>query len=531
MDRSPGRPQGLTQAGRLAALALAAVAIGVRVFGLGRESLWLDEGATWRMVTRPMHGIVEAARTDVHPPLFFLVERLVTSLAGQSEAPLRLVSALASILSVPLAARLAWRAFGPRAAWGAAVLVALSAYQVSYAQEARPYALLGLLALASAESLLAVLAGGGAPAAVAWALATTALLYTHAHAVFVVLAELVAVAWWLRRPGGRRPARALLAPAAFVALAFAPWLGVLGTQVTRVASGFWIARPGPVELVRTFVQFAGSVPLAAALGLLALAAIAPSRRAAIAPRRDRPARRAKHAAPEPARPAKATPPAVSLARLLVVSLALVPLLAPFALSFVGPPIYLSRAAFAASLALALLAAGGWARLPRVAGRVVGALVVAACLPPLVDVHRLTWKEPWRDAVRWLESRAQPGDLVLVTAPYYRDGVFAYYHRPGGLEIRAVPDHDGPFTSADADSLAPALAGHPRAFLVRARADDPDWLLPAALAAGHRVVAHREWDVTPPPPSRPRPVRALDVICYAAPDSSAPSNDPPRPTGR
>jgi hypothetical protein len=67
--------------------------------------------------------------------------------------------------------------------------------------------------------------------------------------------------------------------------------------------------------------------------------------------------------------------------------------------------------------------------------------------------------------------------------------------------------------------------------VRARADDPDWLLPAALATGHSVVAHREWTVTPPPPSRPRPVRAFDVICYAAPDSSPPSNPSRPPSGR
>lgn len=491
---------------RLAALAIGVVAVALRVRGLGRESLWLDEGFTWRLTQLTPGGVIAASRADVHPPLFPLLVGLLVRIFGDGETALRALSAAGSCAAVHLTWRLARRAYGPAAAWGAAVLVTLSAFQVRYAQEARPYALFGALALASAEALLASLERGRARARVAWAAATAALLYTHAHGAFVLLAEALAVAWWMRTPQGRRAARALAVPAAAVAAAFLPWAFVLLEQTRRVGRAFWIAHPAPFDLVRTLGEFAGSATLLGLLGALVVLGLA------------RPP-----AAP-PTAPDGAAPPA----RSLVVLLALVPLLVPFAVSLAGPAIYLTRAAIASSLALAILAAAGWAALrPRV--RAAAAIVVAlACVPPLVELHTRTYKEPWREAVAWLEREARPGDLVLVTAPWYRDGVYAYYARRRDLDVRRAPLHEGAIGPDDVEALAPTLARHPRVWLVRARADDPRGLLPAALAAGRERVAYRDWQVTPVGLTRARRVRAFDVFCYAAPAFSAPavSSRPP-----
>lgn len=495
----------------LAALALAAVAVALRVWGLGRESLWLDEGFTWRLTQLPPLAVIAASRQDVHPPLFPLLVGAVVRLFGDCETTLRSVSVAGSCAAVFFAWRLARRAFGPAAAWGAAALVALSAFQVRYAQEARPYALFGGLALASADALLCSLAGGRVRARVAWVAATTALVYTHAHGAFVVLAEALAVAWWMRSAGGRRAARVMAVPAAAVLAAFLPWAFVLGEQARRVIRAFWIAHPAPFDLVRTLYEFAGSATLLALLGALAALGLA------------RPA--APDADHLPASPAPPPP-----ARALVVSLALVPLLVPFAISLAGPAVYLTRASIASSLALAILAATGWAGLPARLRAFVAVVAIAACVPPLVALQRNVYKEPWRDAVAWLEREAQPGDLVLVTAPWYRDGVFAYYAKRRDLDVRPAPLHEGPVTLADIEALSTTLAQHPRAWLVRARTEDPEELLPAALAAGRERVAWREWLVTPPGLTRTHRVRAFDVFCYAAPAFSAPPVSP-RPRGR
>ena len=492
-----------------AALAIALAAVALRVYGLGRESLWLDEGFTWRLARLAPLDAIAASRGDVHPPLFTLLVGLLVRLFGDGETTLRAVSVVASCASVLLAWRLARRAFGETAAWGAAALVALSAFQVRYAQEARAYALLGALSLASADALLASLAGRRVRARVAWAFATAALLYTHASAAFVVLAEVMALAWWMRRPEGRAAARGMLLPAVAVVASFLPWVAVLREQVGRVSQTFWIARPSPFDLVRTLDEFAGSVPLLALLGLLAVFGFS---RAAARPDST------KASGHEPA-----SGDFTGLARVLVVALALVPLLVPFALSLAGPAVYLTRAALPASLALAIVAAAGWAALPSRGRALVALLAVAASVPPLVAHHRNTYKEPWRDAVNRLEQKARPGDLVLVTAPWYRDGVFAYYSRRRDLDVRRTPLHEGPVGASDIDTLATALAQHPRAWLVRARADDPQGLLPQALAAGREQTERWEWTVTPAGLTRARGgVRALEIFCYAAPASSSPS---------
>jgi hypothetical protein len=501
----------------LAALAIALATVALRVYGLGRESLWLDEGFTWRLARLAPWDAIAASRGDVHPPLFVLLVGLLVRMFGDCETTLRAVSVVASCASVLLAWKLARRAFGETAAWGAAMLVALSAFQVRYAQEARAYALLGSLALASADALLASLAGGRTRARVAWAVSTTALLYTHASGAFVVLAELVAVAWWMRRPEGRAVSRGMLLPAVAVVASFLPWVAVLREQVGRVSQAFWIARPAPLDVLRTLFEFAGSVPLMALLGLLTAVGFLPTAA--------RPA--TTHASGHEPPAGNASGPA----RVLVFALALVPLLVPFALSLAGPAVYLTRAALPASLALSIVAAAGWAALPSRARALVAVLVVAASLPPLVAHHRNTYKEPWREAVTWLEQKARPGDLVLVTAPWYRDGVFAYYARRRDLDVRRTPLHEGPVVASDIDSLALALAQHPRAWLVRARADDPQGLLPTALAAGREQIEHWEWTVTPVGLTRVRGgVRALEIFCYAAADSSPPPVSS-RPQGR
>jgi len=514
-DATPSSPASRTSARNawFAALAIAAVAVALRVWGIGRESLWLDEGFTWRLASLPPLEAIAASRGDVHPPLFVLLVGALLRLFGECETTLRAVSAVASGVSVLLAWRLARRAYGETAAWGAAALVALSAFQVRYAQEARSYALLGALALASADALLAALESGRARAKGAWALATAALLYTHAHAVFVVLAEALALVPALRTAAGRRAARGLLLPALAVGLAFAPWAATLAEQAARVSRSFWTARPVPFDLVRTAWEFAGSTPLLVLLGLLAAFGLE---------------RGARGAARDGAG-AGVAPPHRTTARAMVAALLLVPVLVPFAVSLAGPAVYLTRAALPASLALAIAAAAGWAALPGRARVTLALLLVAASLPPLADLHTRTWKEPWREAVPWLEREAHAGELVLVTAPWYRDGVFARYARRADLDVRAFPSHEGAVTAADVEALRPALAARPRVWLVRARADDPEGLLPAALAAGRDTAAWREWLVTPPGLTRRREVRAFEVFCYAArafPDSSVSS----RPRG-
>lgn len=146
---------------RTSALLLALItllALAVRVWALGSRALLPDEGSSLYFSQLPL-SLLLWAHCDPHPPGYYLLLRGVAGL-GQSESWLRLPSALAGALAVPLTwavgrtAMCATAAPGQRwpdqAALLAAALVACAPLAIWYSQEARPYALLATLALAMA---------------------------------------------------------------------------------------------------------------------------------------------------------------------------------------------------------------------------------------------------------------------------------------------------------------------------------------------------------------------------------------------
>src|SRR5438552_12186777 len=104
-------------------LALAAI---LRFAGLGRESLWLDEGYSVRVASGPVASVLAGAGQDIHPPLYYLLLHGWMRLAGHSEAAVRSLSAVAGCLTVAIAWMLGRRLLEARAGLIAALLVALS---------------------------------------------------------------------------------------------------------------------------------------------------------------------------------------------------------------------------------------------------------------------------------------------------------------------------------------------------------------------------------------------------------------------
>ena len=113
----------------------------LRLWELGSQSLWLDEVFTARVAPLDLAGILSAIRMDLDtPPLHPFVVHAFLAL-GDSEFVLRLPSAFASILCVPLVYVVARRMLGWQTGLLAAALMACSPYAVYYAQEARMYGL------------------------------------------------------------------------------------------------------------------------------------------------------------------------------------------------------------------------------------------------------------------------------------------------------------------------------------------------------------------------------------------------------
>jgi mannosyltransferase len=74
----------------------------LRFYGLGFQSLWSDELASWDISTREtISKVIGGLRGDDHPPLYFLILRFAQWIFGDSEWALRLPSAFAGWLCIP----------------------------------------------------------------------------------------------------------------------------------------------------------------------------------------------------------------------------------------------------------------------------------------------------------------------------------------------------------------------------------------------------------------------------------------------
>lgn len=454
-----------------AALAVAAL---LRLFRLDEARLWFDEVMTARWVALPWPEMVQAALTDMHPPLYFALLKGWTVWAGTSDWALRLPSAVASCAAVALTAALAWHLAGARAARWAAWFAALSPYLLHYGQEARMYAVVSALAAALALLWARYARGTVDRLGLGFALCAAALAATHYYGVFYVMAlagSAALLAWWRGRitavAWGVAPA--LLAAAAALGLAALLARGQAGGAyelgLAAIPGGLWSLLGGPELLPSSAAVHARGlraalpyVPLAA-LGLAVLAVLGGSGFGRLA-------------AP---------------ARLLVASGLAGALLTPFAAQLVAAvdvnPRYLAPAL---PLLLALLAAGAPAHLvPGVRTAAVFGLLGVLALGSAVHLSRPGHgREDIASLERWMATHLEPDEPLLVTS--FEMAILAAHHWPE-RDVRLFPETRVVVTPENADALAAALpfpAEQPRAVYVFGRAwlSDPDGALRGALRA-------------------------------------------------
>jgi len=227
------------------AVALLTVAgAALRLFHIGRPSLWYDEAYSVHLASMSLSEATAWTARDVVPPLYYYVLHFWQGLFGTSEVAVRSFSALAGTLTIPVAYKVGKTLFGRLAGLLTAVLVALSPLYIWYSQEARMYAMLTFLGLVSGWFLLRVLMSGQDRerryAWVGFLLASVATSYTHTAGLFLLAFYAVAfVVGWLAAYRGRWVvfAEGALVLAAFVA-AHVPWVP-LALRNLGLNRGYW----------------------------------------------------------------------------------------------------------------------------------------------------------------------------------------------------------------------------------------------------------------------------------------------------
>jgi 4-amino-4-deoxy-L-arabinose transferase-like glycosyltransferase len=245
-----------------------------RFYRLDAKGLWMDE--IWSVTTAyRFHDaadlVMNFLRFDTNPPLFNLFMVVWSGIGGHSDYWVRLPSAIASSVAIPVAAFVAWRAFGPAAGAAMAVLTAFSWPLLYYAQEARSYAAVFLVSICLLHVWLRILRESareekgsmGLGWLLGWALAASMLhIYSGVLAGFC-FSYLAIVAW---RRGRLR--RVLPSFAVFLSL-WAAWLVFnLSAVSSLLGKGNFIYDPPDLAFFVDIGAFAYHHPVPALLTFL-----------------------------------------------------------------------------------------------------------------------------------------------------------------------------------------------------------------------------------------------------------------------
>jgi mannosyltransferase len=400
-----------------ALVALAALALGLAFHGLSDKSLILDESTSVVWAHEGASGLWRVVSGgDPNGGLYYVLLNAWVRVFGDGETAARALGAIAAILSVPAVAVLGARLFDTATGVVAALLMAVDAFFVEYAQTARFYSLVLLLVVVSSYCFVVELER---PSRWSWAgyvLGSSLAVYAHYFAVYVLTAQLLTLLVLRRRAAltGRWIAAALAIAALCVPEAvFAKRKGPGGIE--------WIPDPRWHDLLDLPKGLAGGSAVVGwcfvAVGIFALVR----------------ARR---------QPAAWRP-------WFLAAWVAVPVALAFAASYVQP-MFLTRYLIVSLPAFALLAAAGMMRLPgRAAGALALAGLVALSAVKLSDWYGLGSREDYRGAAAYVVSAMRPGDRV-VYEPRFAAKPMTYYFRrnrsPGPTPVGLADAAPGPATA-------------------------------------------------------------------------------------
>jgi mannosyltransferase len=509
----------------------------LRVWQIGQKGLWLDEAFSvwlgWQPVPQMWGWLL---KIDQHPPLYYTLLHF-WMVFGDSASAVRLFSALAGTLTIPVIFCWGRRLGGVKVGLLAAFILALSPFHVRFAQETRMYTLLTLnasVALLALTYLLTDERSSAMPighqladyvrawptrrqplhavqADIAWIVYIvwqTATALTHNTALLFPVAVNLFVGGlivWRKASLGARHGETVPTPSNLYApsvsnwllaqlaslLLWSPWLVPFVIQARGVYEAFWIAPPTWMTVLGTVGTFfsdllpaSGGWLIAVIAGFLILVVMG-----GVALRK---------------RPA-------ALAMLLVL------LVTPFVGELVVSlwrPIFYDRTLIWASLPLYLLLAFGVAQLHYRPYVLAGlALIVAANGMSLREYYVHYEKEQWQEAAAYVGQNVQTGDMILFNASWVQIPFDFYYRRAN----RPVPEHGAPVDLFDGGTLEPQMArsdlprlhniiqGYHRVWLIYSHNwyTDPQNLIPAALGEDLQVLGQRRFN-------------GLEVRLYSAP---------------
>ena len=194
----------------------------VRLLTMQDAGIWFDEAVSLLIAKNNIYHIIAGSPgVSVNPPVYYILLHLWSQFAG-GEAGARLLSVFFGLAAVIMAYLLALRLMGERVALLAALIFAVSPFQVYYSQELRMYSLLTFLSLGIIYSTAGILQRERIVDWIGLVFFSIAGLYTHYFAALVIAVSMGLIAASAYRQRGMIM-KAFIACIIIAAL-FAPWI-------------------------------------------------------------------------------------------------------------------------------------------------------------------------------------------------------------------------------------------------------------------------------------------------------------------
>lgn len=236
-----------------------AIFLALTFWTISKYTIWFDEAFSAYIIKYNFIEIARYTATDVHPPLFYWLLKIWSSVFGYTEIGLRSMSVFFGLIAALFGFLFVRRQFGRKAALVSLFILVISPLFVRYSQEARMYTLASAIVLSATYVLSRAVESKSRKLWVLYGILVSAGMWTH---YFTILAWLAHWVWryvTVHQTGARGKAllkkffsREWLTAYITAIVLFLPWLPAMAVQLVVVQSnGFWIGPVG-VDTVGTY---------------------------------------------------------------------------------------------------------------------------------------------------------------------------------------------------------------------------------------------------------------------------------------
>jgi mannosyltransferase len=237
---------------------LISVGIAIRLFCLGCKPFWFDECFSVEVARLDWRNFVHLMWwREANMSFYYLLLRGWLHF-GQRPFFIRSLSVIFSVATIPAIYWLARSLYNRRVALIACALLTVNAYDLRYAQEARSYSLLVLLATLSSGFLISWLRQPTRRSLVAYVITSCLAMYAHFYALLLLASQWLAVLGMGNfQLAGERELRGRELRRAWIIIAAAIFPLLLFIAKTGAGPIRWITRPGIRDVLQLFEHLAG----------------------------------------------------------------------------------------------------------------------------------------------------------------------------------------------------------------------------------------------------------------------------------